>query len=194
MAWSVLDNARNAYGVFMQGGPHVIWGRGFACPDTIVQALLYDGTLPAAREQLCEQDPVAAYRPLTLTDPAQEADAYTVARAVETELELHIPLSGWDGAHPIGFGCPFGGTLSAEATGTGTAYAFQGCRFWPTLTVDGTGEDMSTETGSDQLTLRLAISGSHTGSLTYRHSRSDEARSLSGTWDGQPALPPRKGP
>lgn len=194
MAWSVLDNARNAYGVFMQGGPHVIWGRGFACPDTIVQALLYDGTLPAAREQLCEQDPVAAYRPLTLTDPAQEADAYTVARAVETELELHIPLSGWDGAHPIGFGCPFGGTLSAEATGTGTAYAFQGCRFWPTLTVNGTGEDMATETGSDQLTLRLAISGSHSGSLTYRHSRSDEARSLSGTWDGQPALPPRKGP
>ena len=194
MAWSVLDNAQNAYGIFMQGGPHVIWGRGFACPDTIVQALLYDGTLPAAREQLCEQDPVATYIPLTLTDPAQQADAYTVARAVETELELHIPLSGWDGAHPTSFGCPFGGTLTAEATETGTNYAFQQCRFWPDITLDGTGEDMAAEDGTDQLTLRLAVFGTHKGDLTYRHSRNDEARSISGTWDGQPALPPRKGP
>ena len=61
VAYSVLDNARNAYGVFMEGGPHVIWGRGFACPDSIVEALLYDGTLPAAREQRCSQDFIMDY-------------------------------------------------------------------------------------------------------------------------------------
>lgn len=194
MAWSVLDNAQNAYGVFMQGGPHVIWGRGFACPDTIVQALLYDGTLPAAREQLCEQDPIAAYTPLTLTDPADQADAYAVARAVETELTLSIPLSGWDGAHPTSFGCPFGGTILAEVTDVGTEYAFRACRFWPDLALDGTGEDMVREDGTDQLTLRLVVSGSQAGDLTFRHSRSDEARSLTGTWNGQPATLPRKGP
>ena len=106
MAYDVLDNARNAYGVFMRGGPHVIWGRGLPCPDSIVQALLYDGTLPAAREQLCEQDPVADYTPLTLTMPAQVSDPLTVARAVETELLGYGPLAGWDGKGPATYGCP----------------------------------------------------------------------------------------
>ncbi|MFN5999256.1 MAG: alpha/beta hydrolase [Paracoccaceae bacterium] len=194
MAWSVLDNARNAYGVFMQGGPHVIWGRGFACPDTIVQALLYDGTLPAVREQVCEQEPMADYTPLTLTDPAQMADAFTVARAVETELETLIPLAGWDGSHPATFGCPLGGTLAAEPTDQGTDYRFAACRFWPDLVVDGTGTDVMLGESSDSLTLNLAISGPQSGELGYRHSRADEARSLSGTWNGQPATLPRSGP
>jgi pimeloyl-ACP methyl ester carboxylesterase len=194
MAWSVLDNVRNAYGIFMQGGPHVIWGRGFACPDTIVQALLYDGTLPAEREQVCEQDPMADYTPLTLTDPAQMADAFTVARAVETELEALIPLAGWDGSHPATFGCPFGGTLAAEPTDQGTDYRFAACRFWPDVVVDGTGTDAMLGESSDTLTLDLVLSGPQSGQLGYRHSRADEARSLSGTWNGQPATLPRNGP
>lgn len=194
MAWSVLDNARNAFGVFMQGGSHVIWGRGFACPDTIVQALLYDGTLPAAREQVCEQDPMAEYVPLTLTDPAQMADAFTVARAVETEIDALIPLASWDASHPAAFGCPFGGMLEAEPTDAGTDYRFAGCRFWPDLVVDGTGSDATLDDGTDALTLDLVVSGAQSGQLAYRHSRADEARSLSGTWNGRPASLPRNGP
>ncbi len=191
MAYSVLDNAANAYGVFMRGGPHVIWGRGLACPDTIVQALLYDGTLPAAREQLCEQDPIAPYQPLTLTDPVQATDALTVARAVETELSNHIPLTGWDGQHPTTYGCPFGGTLSASPGDEGTDYQFAACAFWPALRVDGSGADVATEDGPDRLTLDITVSGSQSGQLNYRHSRADEAFSLTGTWNGQPAHLPR---
>lgn len=191
MAWSVLDTARNAYGVFMRGGPHVIWGRGLACPDAIVQALLYDGTLLAAREQVCEQAPMADYTPLTLTDPAQLADPFAVARAVETELAAYVPLAGWDGSHPETFGCPMGGTLSAEATDTGTLYRFAACRFWPDLAVAGSGTDATSEDGGEVLTLDLTGSGGGTGRLRYRHSRTDEARSLAGIWNGQPALLPR---
>ena len=191
MSWSVLDDARNAYGIFMNGGSHGIWGRGFACPDTIVQALLFDGTLPMAREQVCEQDPMAEYSPLTLTDPAQLADPFNVARAVETELAALIPLAGWDGSQPTTFGCPFGGTLEATSTDQGTDYRFAACRFWPDLGVDGTGTDAMLGESSDTLTLDLAISGAQSGQLGYRHSRADEARSLSGTWNGQPAGLPR---
>jgi hypothetical protein len=194
MAWSVLDSARNAYGVFMQGGPHVIWGRGFACPDTIVEALLYDGTLPVAREQVCEQDPIGDYTPLTLTTPNQAAEAFAVARAVETEPASFIPLASWDGAHPVTFGCPFGGTLSAEATDAGTDYRFAACRFWPDLALDGGGSDAVQDDGADGLLLDIAVSGSQTGTLAYRHSRLDEARSLTGTWNGQPAGLPRTMP
>lgn len=191
MAYSVLDNAANAYGVFMRGGPHVIWGRGLSCPDTIVQALLFEGIVPAAREQLCEQDPIGPYEPLTLTDPAQTADPLTVARALETELSSHIPLTGWDGRSPTTYGCPFGGTLSASQGDEGIDYQFTACAFWPVLTMDGHGTDVLTDTGADWLTLDITVTGSQTGQLTYHHSRADGAVSLTGTWNGQPAHLPR---
>ena len=191
MAWSVLDHARNAYGVFMTGGPHVIWGRGLACPDSIVQALLYDGTLPAAHEQLCEQDPIGGYTPLTLTDPAQLADALTTARAVETELLNYIPLAGWDGEYPATYGCPMGGTLTATPTEAGTDFAFADCRFWPDLAFSGTGVELSMDEPDDGMTLTLGFTGAAEGDLTYLHRTADEAFSLTGIWNGQPAGLPR---
>jgi pimeloyl-ACP methyl ester carboxylesterase len=191
MAYSVLDGAKNAYAVFMKGGPHVIWGRGLGCPDSIVQALLYDGTLPAAREQLCEQDPMSDYTPLTLTDPAQMSDAFTVARALETELAHYIPLVNWDGSHPASFGCPFGGTLTASVTDDGTNYAFETCRFWPGLALSGAGTEVKFGEPDDLLTLTLTASGSQNGTITYQHRLMDGAQSISGLWNGQPAQVPR---
>jgi pimeloyl-ACP methyl ester carboxylesterase len=194
MARSVLDAARNAYGVFMAGGSHVIWGRGHACPDRIVEALLYDGTLPAAREQRCEQDPMTEYEPLTLTDPAQMSDAFAVARAVETELFSLIPLIGWDGQHPTTFGCPLGGTLSASPSDRGTDYRFSDCRFWSGLAVEGSGTDATLPETDDGLVLEIAVTGAQQGQLTYRHDRFAQAYSLSGLWNGQPASLPHDGP
>lgn len=191
MAYSVLDEARNAYGVFMAGGSHVIWGRGLACPDRIVQALLYDGTLPAAREIRCEQEPMADYTPLTLTDPTETADPFTVARAVETELFSMIPLTGWDGQHPTTFGCPFGGTVSATATDQGTDYRFSACRFWPGLAVEGTGAETLYSDTVDGLSLEIDVTGATSGQLVWHHDRMDDSYSLSGTWNGQPAALPR---
>ena len=191
MAYSVLDNARNAYGVFTRGGPHVTWGRGHPCPDAIVQALLYDGTLPIAREQLCEQDPISDYTPLTLTDPAQGQDAFSVARAVETELLKYIPLAGWDGERPTSFGCPFGGTVLAAPADRGSEFAFTDCRFWPDLAFSGTGIEIAVEAPDDGITLFLTFSGAQTGDLTYTHRTTDKAYSLTGTWNGQSAGLPR---
>lgn len=192
MAYSVLDGARNAYGVFLQGGPHVIWGRGLACPDSIVQALLYDGTLPAAREQVCEQDPIAAYTPLTLTDPAQKAEPFAVARAIETELLRYIPLANWTGDHPGSYGCPLGGTILAAPADRGTEFVFTGCSFWTDLTFDGSAVEVSMDDPDDGITLDITVTGAHQGDLTYLHRTTDQAFSLSGTWNGQPATLPRK--
>lgn len=194
MSYDVLDNTKNGYGVFIQGGPHVIWGRGLPCPDGIVQALLYDGTLPAAREQLCQEDPIGDYTPLTLSDPAQLADPFTVARAVETELLAYSPLATWDGDHPTDFGCPLGGTLTATPTDEGTDFSFTDCRFWPDLTFSGTAVQLSTEEPTDGITLNLVFTGAQSGDLTYLHRTKDEAYSLTGTWNGQPAHLPRSVP
>jgi pimeloyl-ACP methyl ester carboxylesterase len=187
MAYSVLDNAANSYGVFMKGGPHVIWGRGLACPDGIVQGLLYDGTLPAAREQQCEQDFMGDYTPLTLTDAAAMADPLAVAKAVDTELMNLTELANWDADAPITVGCDLGGTVTATATDAGTDYALNACSFWPGLAVSGTGTEIAMDDAGDGLTLILAIAGTHQGEVVYTYRTADEAWSLTGTYDGRPA-------
>jgi pimeloyl-ACP methyl ester carboxylesterase len=187
MSYSILDNVKNGYGIFMQGGPHVIWGRGLACPDMILRDVLADGTLPTAREQHCVEDFVEDYKGLTLTDPTELANPTTVARAVETELYQNIPLGGWDGADALTVGCDHGGTLTATATDTGTGYIFAACQLWPGLAVTGAGTEVAMDEGSDGLTLTLAVSGAHRGDIVYTHSLETESWSLSGTWDGAPA-------
>jgi hypothetical protein len=175
----------------MKGGPHVIWGRDLPCPDTIVQALLYDGTLPVAHEQMCTQSPIGEYTPLTLTDPAQLKEPFAVAHAIETELLKYIPLAGWDGAHPASFGCPLGGTVHASPADRGTEFTFTDCRFWPDLAFSGTGTEVSVDAPDDGITLALDVAGSQSGTLTYLHRTTDKAYSLGGTWNGHPALLPR---
>jgi hypothetical protein len=191
MAYSVLDNARNAYGVFMRGGPHVIWGRGLACPDSIVQALLYDGTLPAAREQICEQEPITGYAPLSLTVPTEVRDGFAVAHALEVELLNYIPLCTWDNDHPATFGCPLGGTVTAIPADLGRDFAFADCRFWPDIRVSGTGSEIAMEEADAGLTLVLDVSGLQVGELIYHHATVTAAYSLTGIWNGQPAHLPR---
>jgi pimeloyl-ACP methyl ester carboxylesterase len=194
MAYSVFDSARNAYAVFLMGGPHVIWGRGIDCPDAIVYDLILDGTLPSTREQHCRQDFLADYTPLTLTDPAERADPLAIARAVDVELYQIIPLNTWDGAHPLTVGCDFGGTLTATASYSGTDYSFADCRLWPDLAINGTGTETNTGEPDDSMTLALAVSGPQSGDILFRLTLRDDAYSLSGIWDGQPATLPRLAP
>jgi pimeloyl-ACP methyl ester carboxylesterase len=194
MAYSVLDGARNAHAVFLKGGPHVIWGRGNACPDDIVYDLILDDLRPTVDEQHCEQDFLADYVPLTLTTPQKAADPVTVAKAVATELYQFIPLSVWDGIHPQTLGCGFGGTLTATATEMGTDYRFADCRFWPDTAVNGMAVEINTGGMDDSLTLTLKIGGQHSGDIVYRQTVRDQTWSLSGTWDGQPATLPRLAP
>ena len=192
MAYTVLDAARNSYGVFMENGPHVIWGRGLACPDDIVFDLMIDGTAPATTEQLCQQDFLDGYLPLTLTDPVQASDAASVAKAFDREIVNSIPYSAWDGNSPFTFACDHGGRITVVSTDRGTGFTFLDCRFWPELTVNGTGFE-TTSGENDDAVLNLSVTGPKSGELVYRYSLRDESYSLSGTWDGQPARLPRSG-
>ncbi|GAB2174789.1 alpha/beta fold hydrolase [Dongia sp. agr-C8] len=188
--YAVFDRAKNAYMVTMQGGPHVIWGRGLACPDRIVFGLLLDGRKPEKREQLCRQDFLDAYVPLTA---AQTGDAFGLAQAIEAELAQSRDLANWDAYSELTFGCDFGGTLTVNAARSGVEYSFESCAFWPGLKVSGSGVAIDADDGTrpDGLTLDLNISGGHRGAIVYRHDSTTEARSLSGTFDGKDASTPR---
>ena len=191
MSYSILDYVKNGYMVAMEGGPHVIWGRGLSCPDEIVYSLLFDGTLPEAKEQICHQDFIGAYEPLTLTDPAAAAEPIQVAHALQTEIDQSPEIYNWDGGETLALGCDYGGTLEVSAAEEGTAYSFAKCAMWPGLVFDGTG--ISIEEGAENvgLTLDLAVSGDHTGQITYRHNTATDAMTLNGTYDGKVVATPR---
>jgi pimeloyl-ACP methyl ester carboxylesterase len=191
MAYSVFDHVQNGYLVVMEGGPHVIWGRGLACPDQIVGNLLFDGTLPDAQVQICRQEFVEGYEPLTLTDPAQAADPLRLARSLQTELYQSYPFYSWGGEEPMTIGCDHGGTVTISAGEGGTDYAFANCSWWPEVMLNGNGLLVEDGEPYDALTLTLSVSGAHAGEISYTNWTMTEAAALSGTWDGAEIASPR---
>ncbi|HVZ01443.1 MAG TPA: alpha/beta hydrolase [Dongiaceae bacterium] len=192
--YAVFDRIPNAYMVTMEGGPHVIWGRGNDCPDKIVFGLMLDGRKPEKREQVCRQDFLGAYAPL-----AAAADAQTplsLGEAVETEIAQSPQLADWDGYDTIEIGCDYGGALTANAAESGTEYAFKDCGWIPGVKISGDGIDIDAGDGSkpDGLTLRLEVSGAHQGRVTYRHDKTTDAMSVAGSYDGKDVAPPRPMP
>lgn len=188
MAYSVLDAAQNSYGIFMEGGPHVIWGRGLGCPDTALRDLFNDDVLPQVREQHCRQPFLDGYSALTLTDAADMAYPLAVAQAADVELYQNLPLGAWDWATPLTIGCDHGGTLTASYNEETSAaeYRLTDCRFWPDLALTGLAVVGDTGEDSDAFLLSVMATGAHTGEIGYIYTYAAEAWSLTGTWDAKP--------
>jgi pimeloyl-ACP methyl ester carboxylesterase len=197
--YAVFDHVKNGYMVTMEGGPHVIWGRGLACPDRIVAALMIDGRKPEKREQICRQKEIGDYQALSLrrgTAPPLDIAPLDIARAVETELAQMAEFANWDGQNALSVGCDFGGSVTAEAAQSGADYTFDNCSWWRGLAVSGEAISIDRGDGSapDGMTLRVEISGNHQGKLVYRHDSTTQAMSLSGDFDGRPIAPLRPEP
>jgi pimeloyl-ACP methyl ester carboxylesterase len=189
--YAVFDRVRNGYMVTLQGGPHVIMGRGEGCPDKIVLGLLLDHRTPVAHEQLCDTPLMRGYIPLTLSDPADAADGLKVAHALEIELD-RFPEFFWDlGTDPVSTGCDHGGKIEARDTEKGREYRFRNCELWPGITISGTGSTHQEGNETDDITLALDIAGTHHGHLNYHHDWITEATSLGGDYDGKDMTTPR---
>ena len=52
-ALRIFGRLDNAYLVVQPGGPHIIFGRGNACPDDLITGFLEDGRVPAQRRTYC---------------------------------------------------------------------------------------------------------------------------------------------
>ena len=191
MSYSILDHAKNASIVVMKNGPHVIWGRGLPCPDEIVYGLMFDGTPPEAKEQVCEQDFIGTYTPLTLTEMSATAEPFRLARALETEIAQSPELSNWDGSDALSVGCDYGGSVEVSSAEEGTAYTFSKCAWWPNVVLDGSGTQIDEGAENVGLTLDVSVSGVHQGQITYRHNTTTDAMTVTGLYDGKPVTTPR---
>ena len=118
----------NAYIIVKPGGPHIIFGRGEACPDDLVTAFLIDGTLPETRRTVCPGDVAAEYVRLPPLVSTEYASTRAALQSAEREIDHvrglwdvgregatdhRLPLWGHDHVHPvrrgiqIGPGCVF---------------------------------------------------------------------------------------
>lgn len=165
-------------------GPHVTFGRGLACPDSVVVELLLSGTRPADPEIRCPGRLIAPY--IGLGAVGRAADPLVGrARALDIELLAHPDYIGWDRLVPLTVGCRFGGRLTVTATAEVERIRVDGCAVVEGSPMRGTGS-------YDADTVRLDVTFRE-GRLSYTSDAADRYTSAfsgvshwTGTFDGRP--------
>jgi pimeloyl-ACP methyl ester carboxylesterase len=180
-AQQVYSNLSDGYLVTENGGPHVIFGWGNECVDSLVVDFLVDGTLPAERETTCEGVVADAFVPLALADAAGYESPLEALYAVDNEIyylpEYYYIVPG----NTQAFACPYGGTFSYESGDSGDQYTFDGCAFSDGFALTGGG---SYNYDDGLLTFEVDVSGLKDGTLTYTRD-SDWAVRVTGTYGGE---------
>lgn len=162
----VYERLADGYLVTMQGGAHIIFGRGDACVDDLVTDFLVNGTVPAERETVCEGVMYDPYMPIPLMDAKDYADPLEAMTSMDNNINYLPEYYDWDWETPTSIGCNYGGVLSFEISDEGVAFTFDGCTFSKGFTMDGTGAYVD-ETGD--FTMEITVSGDKEGTLVYTH-------------------------
>jgi pimeloyl-ACP methyl ester carboxylesterase len=160
----VFSRLSDGYLVTQEGGPHIIFGRGDTCVDSLVTDFLVDDQTPPARETTCEGAVVSEFAPPAPADATQFGSLLDAFYSVDDEIYYLPEYYYWDVFTPTTVGCPFGGTLSFEPTDTGDSLALENCSFSEGFTLTGGGSN-NYDDGS--FILEVDVSGLKGGSLTY---------------------------
>jgi hypothetical protein len=181
---NVFERLNNAYLITQDGGPHVIFGRGNACPDDIVTALLVEGKQPNQAETRCDGMIATEYVALPPQNARAFKDALEAMISAENEITYSPEYYYWDQTVDAGIGCNKGGTasftLANEDRGV-TRFMLKDCAFSAGWVMSGAGRYNPNQ---DRFTLRVDIGGSQTGSLDYE--RAGETYRVTGTLNGKP--------
>lgn len=177
----VFSRLADGYLVTMQGGAHVIYGRGDACVDDLVTAFLVKDQRPAQRETVCEGVMYDPYVPIAPLDAKAYVNPLEAMQAVYNEINYLPEYYDWDVETPTSVGCSYGGTLSFEVTDNGQSFTLKNCTFSKGFTVNGTGEYIDE---SQVFTLEVRVSGLGNGNLIYTR-QPDGSESVTGEYAGK---------
>jgi pimeloyl-ACP methyl ester carboxylesterase len=177
---SVYEHLSDGYLITQQGGPHIIFGRGNACPDDIVTDFLVKDQVPAQRETECEGVVADEYVPLA----PRNADAFDspldALASAETEITYLPEYYYWDGVEATSAGCNVGGTLNFRADGDKYAFTLDTCAFTRGFSMTGTG---SYDPDKDRFVLKVATTGRWQCQLKYV--RTGDQSNVTGVCDGK---------
>ncbi len=180
-ALRIFGRLSDGYLVVQPGGPHVIFGRGNACPDDLITAFLVDGTRPDARRTTCAPEHVDPYVPVPKRHVGQYHTALAALSATDDEIVNAGDYAIWDGVDPLRYGCARGGWIRYTTTDAGYGLTLHACAFTAGLALSGHGL-IDAETGA----LRLSVSGPYGTDLVYVRD-ADGDRTVSGRWFGHAA-------
>jgi pimeloyl-ACP methyl ester carboxylesterase len=177
---SVYQNLENGYLITKEGGPHIIFGRGDACPDDLVTDFLVNDQVPAEREVQCPGEVADPYVPLAPSDAQVFEDPLDALASAENEISYLPEYYYWDGSEPTSVGCTFGGKLSFGPDGDKSIFTFKSCSFTDHFTLTGTG---SYDSDKDRLSLDVTTGGRWNCDLKYV--REDGQTKVTGRCDGK---------
>ncbi len=176
----VFQNLDDGYLITMQGGPHVIYGRGDACPDDLVTAFLVEDKLPSERETNCDGIMYDAYLPIAPADATGFESPLQAMDSAYNEIYYLPEYYYGDTSEEISVGCPFGGTLTYDAAGdTDQAVHLTDCAFSKGFVLTGNG------TFADgAFNVIVKVTGLKEGQLTYSQD-ADGNTTLTGNFAGE---------
>ncbi len=179
---NVYEHLADAYLITQEFGPHVIFGRGNACPDALVVDFLVNDVVPAERETVCEGYLIDAHVPLAPRFAAVFGSPRNALSAMETEIYYLPEFYYWDGFTPTSVGCNYGGVFgfSMNNAGTRVNFSLNKCAFTNNFIMTGTG---FYNIENDRFVLDVSTTGRWKCNLKY--DRKGENIKITGKCDGK---------
>lgn len=181
---AIFDRVSNAYLITTQGGAHVTFNRGNACPDDLVTRLLVKGKLPTQAETRCDGVIATIYTPIAPADARAFDDALEAMRSAENEILYSPEYYYWDQQRETSVGCVHGGSFSfvlAPQREDETRFTLINCAFSEGFALTGEGRY---DAQQDRFTLSVNVKGNQSGKLDYL--REGSSYQVTGTLDGKP--------
>lgn len=180
---NVHQHLADGYLITTQGGSHVTFGYGNACPDALVTDFLVNDVVPAQRKTICEGVVADAYVPIGPRSTKPFKDPSEALSAVETEIYYLPEYFYWDLFTPTSVGCTYGGTFNFDTNNAGTRHLFDfdHCELIANFKMTGDG---SYHTENDRFVLDIRTAGRWTCSLRYV--RTGERIKITGKCNGKP--------
>ncbi len=135
----VFGRMANSYLVVLEGGPHVIFGRGYRCVDDLIEDFLREGEVPINRITLCDGSVADPYVPNAPGTEAEYVDAPTTVAAIANSVLNNLEYYDWYGEDILEMGCDAGGSLTYDPNSGGAELTFSACEFTDAVPIDGTG-------------------------------------------------------
>jgi pimeloyl-ACP methyl ester carboxylesterase len=177
----VFERLTDGYLIEMEGGPHIIYGRGNACVDDLVTDFLVDDAVPAERVTRCEGVVADDFIAVAPPDASAFETPLDAMNAVYDTISNLPEYYYWDFATLTTIGCTYGGTLSFAPSAEGHQFRLSGCAFSQGWAVTGDGV---VDSAAGSFTLDVIVNGDLTHQLTYTVDADGNA-SLTGQLEGE---------
>jgi pimeloyl-ACP methyl ester carboxylesterase len=177
----VFGNLDNGYLITTEGGPHVTFGWGNACPDEIVTAFLVEGQMPEEKETRCDGMIAEEFVPNAPANAADYADPLEAMNAAFNEIYYLPEYYYWDTSTLTLVGCRYSGTLAFAPSDEGQQFHLSNCSFSKGFAMTGTGFSSD---GVSDFSLDVSVTGDEEGTLSYTYDSEGNSH-VSGEYAGE---------